>query len=135
MIDGLKKVLATWAFFALVSGLLLVWLWPSPGWEHFLFVSVATLLFRFSSTLRRWAQAFFERLKKLAKRWGKGRCGSSSRGQAAKPASAISGIESTGTPGTLRAALRCGSVQEGQFDHLVGERDELHKGLYFALHQ
>jgi uncharacterized membrane protein len=44
MIDGLKQVLATWAFFVLLSALLLIWLQPSPGWEHFLFVSVATLL-------------------------------------------------------------------------------------------
>jgi hypothetical protein len=69
MIDGLKKVLATWAFFALLSALLLVWLWPSPGWEHFLFVSVATLLFSLFIYFATMGTSFyFERLKKLAKR-------------------------------------------------------------------
>ena len=46
-----KKALATWAFFALLSALLLVWLWPSSGWEHFLFISVATLHIRGNPTL------------------------------------------------------------------------------------
>jgi hypothetical protein len=65
MIDGLKKVLATWAFFALLSALLLVWLWPSPGWEHFLFVSVATLLFSLFIYFATVGISFvFERLKK-----------------------------------------------------------------------
>ena len=66
---GLKKVLATWAFFALLSALLLVWLWPSPGWEHFLFVSVATLLFSLFIYFATTGISFvFERLKKLGKR-------------------------------------------------------------------
>lgn len=39
------------SFFALLSALLLVWLWPSSGWEHFLFISVATLHIRGNLTL------------------------------------------------------------------------------------
>ena len=63
-----KKVLATWAFFALLSAVLLVWHWPSPGWEHFLFISVATLLFSlFIYFTTMGISFFFERLKKLAK--------------------------------------------------------------------
>jgi hypothetical protein len=69
MVDGLKKVLATWAFFALLSAVLLVWLWPSPGWEHFLLVTVATLIFSlFCYFATMGISLFFERLKKLAKR-------------------------------------------------------------------
>jgi uncharacterized membrane protein len=63
-----KKVLATWAFFAFLSALLLVWLRPSSGWEHFLFISVATLLFSlFIYFTTMGISFFFERLKKLAK--------------------------------------------------------------------
>ena len=65
----LKKVLATWAFLALLSATLLFWTWPSPGWEHFLFVSVATLLFSLFIYFATMGISFvFERLKKLAKR-------------------------------------------------------------------
>ena len=69
VIDGLKRVLATWAFFVLLSALLLIWLQPSPGWEHFLFVSVATLLLTlFCYFAAMGINLFFARLKKLANR-------------------------------------------------------------------
>ena len=64
----LKKVLATWAFLALLSATLLFWTWPSPGWEHFLFVSVATLLLTlFCYFAAMGINFFFARLKKLTK--------------------------------------------------------------------
>ena len=69
MMPELKKVLATWAFLALLSATLLFWTWPSPGWEHFLFVSVATLLLTLFCCLAAMGiNFFFGRLKKLAKR-------------------------------------------------------------------
>jgi hypothetical protein len=65
MVPGLKKVLASWAFFALVSATLLFWTWPSPGWEHFIFVSVATLLLTlFCYFAAIGINLFFARLKK-----------------------------------------------------------------------
>jgi uncharacterized membrane protein len=68
MIDGLKVVLATWAFFVLLSALLLC-LQPSPGWERFFFVSAATLLFSLFCYFATMGISFiFERLKKIAKR-------------------------------------------------------------------
>ena len=64
VIDGLKRVLATWAFFVFLSAVLLVWLQPSPVWERFLFVSVATLLFSLFCYFAAMGISFFSRVSK-----------------------------------------------------------------------